>query len=59
MKIVLIIYLICLIPTFLVYPTIKSLPQQYPNIVKFFLAWLIMPSFILWQIYTHIFNKNK
>lgn len=59
MKILLIIYVICLIPTFLVYPTIKVYQPNLPNFLKFFMAWFIMPMFLMWQLYIKLFNKNK
>ena len=59
MKIILIIYLVCIIPTFLVFPSVKNLPPtNIPNIFKFFMAWFIMPGFIIWQLYKKIF-PNK
>lgn len=59
MKLIIIIYLICIIPTFLVYPTVKNLPpQNVPDILKFFMAWFIMPPFLIWKLYQKIFNKK-
>lgn len=59
MKIILIIYLVCIIPTFLVFPSVKNLPPNVPNIFKFFMAWFIMPAFLIWQLYKKIFPNNK
>lgn len=59
MTIILIIYGICLVPTFFVYPTIKVYQPNLPNIFKFFMAWFIMPVFLMWKLYIRLFNKNK
>lgn len=57
MKTILIIYVVCIIPTIVVYPYIKTYHPNLPGFVKFLMAWFIMPGFIIWKIFQKLFKK--
>ena len=57
--VILVIYTLCLFPTIVVYPVIKQLPPNIPNIFKFFMAWFIMPPFLMWWLYQKFTNNSK